>query len=319
MWKIFVKRALILVPQLFALSVLVFFIGYLMPGDAFTGMISPQDSPRRVAQLRELHGLDHPWHVQYLRWVGNAARGDFGRSITHRLPVTEIVAQRALNTAYLQMLTITLMYAIAIPLGIVAGRYNGRWPEKVISTYTYFMLAMPTVVFGMLVLFVFGFHLGWVPVRGSVDIGAAPGAEYFISRLRHMLAPALTGALMWTTHIVQYLRSEIVDFKAAEFVTTARAKGVPERSIYTRHIFRNALLPVAAGFGFMLVSMLTGSVFIETVFSYPGMGGLFLESVTLRDFSVINFLLLLFGVMLVVGSFVSDIAISVADPRIRIR
>ena len=319
MWKVFVRRVLMLVPQLFALSVLIFIIGYMMPGDAFTGMISPQYSPQRVAQLREIHGLDDPWYVQYARWMRGAARGDFGRSLTYRLPVTELAAQRALNTVHLQLLTLALMYAIALPLGIIAGKHNGRLPEKIISTYGYLMLATPTVVFGMLVLYVFGFRLGWVPVRGSVDLGVTSGVDYFVSRLRHMIAPALTGALLWTTHIVQYLRNEIVEFKNSDFVTTARSKGVPMNSIYTRHILRNALLPIAASLGLMIFAMLTGSVFIESVFSYPGLGGLFLDSIMQRDYSVINFLLMLFGVMLVLGAFVSDVLISVADPRIRIR
>ena len=308
-----------LVPQLLALSVLIFIIGYLMPGDAFTGVVSPTYSPQRVAQLRELHSLDAPWYMQYSRWMANALRGDFGRSITHRLPVTELVAQRALNTIHLQLLTLALLYAIAIPLGLVAGRYNGRLPEKAVSTYGYLMLATPTVVFGMLVLFVFGFGLGWVPVRGSVALGVTSGVEYFVSRLHHMIAPALTGALLWTTHIVQYLRGEIAELSTADFVTTARSKGVPEGAIYSRHILRGALMPIAASFGLMIFSMLTGSVFIESVFSYPGLGGLFLDSIMQRDFTVINFLLVLYGAMLVLGAFVSDILIGVVDPRIRIR
>ena len=320
MWKMFIRRSLILIPQLALLSLVIFFIGYYMPGDALTGMISPDLPPQRVAELRELHGLDDPWLVRYTRWMGSALQGDFGQSISYRLPVTDIVAQRAYNTLFLQIFTLALLYLIAIPLGIIAGKHNGRAPEKVVSTYTYLMLATPTVVLALLVIFVFGFRLGIVPVRGSVEIGLVRGTlEYFLSRAHHSAAPAVTGALLGTVFVIQYLRSEIVDIRSSDFVTTARSKGVPEGRIYTRHIFRNALMPIAAGAGSMVVMLLGGSVFIESIFTYPGMGTLFLESIERRDFSVLNTLVLIYGALIVLGSFLSDIAITVVDPRIRIR
>ena len=320
MLKMLIRRTLLLVPQLAALSLIVFIIGYNLPGDALTGLISPDLPPQRAAELRELHGLNDPWYVQYTRWVGNALHGDFGRSISYRLPVTDIIGQRAYNTLFLQALTLGLLYVAAIPLGLVAGKYNGKMPERAVSTYTYAMLAMPTVVLALIVVFVFGFSLGLVPVRGSVGIGLVPGTlGYILSRMHHAIAPALTGALLGTVFVIQYLRNEIVDICGSDFVTTARAKGLPEHRIYAGHVFRNALLPIASGAGSMVVMLLSGSVFIESIFTYPGMGTLFLESIERRDFSVLNTLVVIYGVLLVLGSFLSDILITVVDPRIRIK
>jgi len=258
--------------------------------------------------------------VQYARWAGNALRADFGRSISYRMPVADIVGRRAYNTLFLQVLTLVLLYAVAVPLGLVAGRFHGRAPEKAVNLYTCFMLAMPTVVPALAVVLVAGFWLDIVPVRGSVDIGLGRGtAVYFASRLHHSIAPAVTGALLGSVYVVQYLRSEIADIRGMAFVTAARAKGIPEGALYTRHIFRGALLPIASSLGSMVVMLLGGSVFNESIFSYPGMGTLFLESIQQRDFSVLTALVVLYGVLLVLGSFLSDIALSVVDPRIRIK
>lgn len=320
MWKTLLRRLLILIPQLIVLSLLVFFLANFMPGDALTGKIDPNTSPVRLEELRQQWGFYDPWYVKYGRWLGNALKGDLGESTAYKIPVTELIGQRAGNTFWLAFMTTILTYTIAIPLGVISGRYNQKIADKAIVLYTFFALAMPSVVFGLLNIFFFVFKLNWFPMGGTVDVKYTVGTlGYYWDRIYHMILPALTGALLYTVGTIQFLRSEIIDYKNSDFVVTARSKGVPENKVYSRHIFRNALLPVASFMGYDIAFMLGGSIFIEHVFSYPGMGYLFLESIQRRDYAVVNALIMLFAVLTVLGTLLSDILISIVDPRIRIK
>jgi len=301
-----------------------FILAWNMPGDALTGMgEDPTIDQEVLAQRREDMGLNDPWYQQYGRWIGNIIlRGDFGRSVQHgATPVVTIIGQRLINTFWLALLTLFLIYVIAVPLGIVAGRYNDKLPDKAIGGYTYFAMALPTVVFALINLLIFGFRLQWFPIRGSVSIEAhaAGGLTYIIDRLYHMILPALTGAILGTFGIIQYLRGGIVNLKSSDYVMTARSKGVPESKIYTRHILRNALIPIASNAGLALVGLFAGAIFIEQLFSFPGMGRLFLDSIQTRDFTVVNALVMLFAFLTAMGVLISDIILAAIDPRIRIK
>lgn len=169
-------------------------------------------------------------------------------------------------------------------------------------------------------IWAFGYTLHWFPTTGTVAPGMSPGTlDYALSRLHHIILPAITMALLSTTSTIQYLRTGVIDAKSEDYVRTARAKGVPESVIYRKHIFRNSILPIAAFFGFTITGLLGGSVFTETVFTYPGMGLLFVESINLRDFSVMLAITLLYGLMTLLGSLLSDIIMVFVDPRIRIK
>jgi peptide/nickel transport system permease protein len=320
MWKTVVRRLLILIPQLFFLSLLVFIMATFMPGDALTGKIDQNVKPERLEELRQQNGFYDPWYVKYGRWVGNALQGDLGESTSHKLPVTQLIGQRAGNTFRLALATTIVTYIIGISLGLLSGRFHGKPVDKVVTIYTFVALAMPSIIFGLMNIFFFSFRLKWFPMGGTVDVQQTAGTlSYYLSRLHHMILPVLTGGLLYTTGTIQFLRSEIIDYKNSDFVVTARSKGVPEKKVYSRHIFRNSLLPVASSMGYDIAFMITGSLFIEDVFSYPGMGRLFLESITRRDFAVVNALIILYAILTVVGTLLSDIIMSVVDPRIRIK
>lgn len=319
MWKTILRRLIIMIPQLFVLSILIFIMAKFMPGDPFTGMITPETDPTRIEELREKAGLNDPWYVQYFRWVGNALQGDFGKSYTFQRDVSDIIGERAINTFYLSLLSVFLLYLIAIPLGILAGRYQNTRLDKTIILYSFVTYAIPTFVLALVFLYFLGYQLHWFPTSGSVDIKYDEGTlGFFWSKFYHILLPAITYAILGTTGIIQYLRSEIIDAKAMDYVRTARSKGIPMRKIYTKHIFRNSLLPIAAFLGFTITGLLSGSIFIETIFGYPGMGQLFISSIASRDYSVITALVLLFGFLTLLGSLLSDIIMSIVDPRIRI-
>lgn len=233
--------------------------------------------------------------------------------------MSTLIGERALNTFWLALLSTILVYLIAIPLGMIAGRKQDTLYDKSITLYSFISYAIPTFVLGLIFLYIFGYRLMWFPTSGTVDVGVEPGTlEYYWNRLYHLILPAMTYAILATTTIIQYLRSEIIDAKTQDYVKTARSKGVPMKIIYRRHIFRNSLLPIAAFLGFTITGLLGGSIFIETIFGFPGMGQLFIHSVTSRDYSVITALVMLYGFLALLGSLLSDIIMSIVDPRIRI-
>lgn len=318
MWKTILRRLLIMIPQLIILSIIAFAIARMMPGDPFTGMINPSVDPAVIEKLRIESGYYDPIHVQYFRWIGNILQGDFGQSIHFKQPVISIIMERLNNTIWLSLLTMIITYAIALPLGMIAGRYQNSIADRIIVVYNFLTYSTPVFIFALLLLWLFGFTLGWFPTRGSVGIGLT-GFSLLLSRLQHMILPALTLAILSTTGTIQYLRTGVIDAKGQDFVRTARAKGVPEKVVYNRHIFRNSILPIASFLGYELTGLIGGSVFIESIFTYPGIGQLFISSLSTRDYSVILALLLMFGFATLLGTLLSDIIMSIVDPRIRIQ
>jgi peptide/nickel transport system permease protein len=315
------RRTLIMIPQLILLSLIIFVLAKQMPGDAVTGafMGNPDATPEQIEKIREKYGLNDPWYVQYGAWMGKAVQGDFGQSYTHKQPVTTLLAGRVANTMLLSIGTLIVTYIIAIPLGIIAGRWTDTWADKMIVTYNYFAFATPLFVFALLMLFLFSFILGWTPIGGSVDIRAEEGSlDYIVSKAKHLILPVMSGALLATFGTIQYLRNDIIDTKLKDFVKTARAKGVPEGKVYTRHILRNSLLPIAAFLGYEITGLIAGSIFLEMIFSYPGLGQLFIQSIMGRDFTVVTALVMISGAAAIFGTKLSDIILSIVDPRIRI-
>ena len=321
MFTFMIRRSLMMIPQLLLLSIVIFVLAKAMPGDAVTGAFigNPDASPEEMEKIRDKFGLDEPWYVQYGLWIGKAVQGDFGMSYVHQQPVTSLLGSRIANTVLLSFFTLVVTYLIAIPLGIIAGRWTDSWADKLIVTYNYFAFATPTFVFALLMLFLFSFVLGWFPTGGSVDIRVEEGTwDYVVSKAQHLVLPVLSGAILFTFGTIQYLRNDMIDTKLKDFVKLARAKGVPESKVYTRHILRNSLLPIAAFLGYEITGLIAGSVFIESIFSYPGIGQLFIQSISSRDFTVVTALVMISGAAAIVGTMLSDIILSMVDPRIRI-
>ncbi len=320
MWKFILRRMVIMIPQLFLLSVLVFMLAKAMPGDALTGQLAnnPKMDAQTLAEIREKLGLNDPLTVQYTRWLNQLLHGDLGLSYVHQQPVTDLLAGRIGNTILLSVCILVLTYLIAIPLGVVSGRWTDSWADKWVVGYSYVSFATPLFLFALMLLFVFGFTLGWFPTGGSVDIQVETGTvDYYVDKIHHLVLPSLSGALIGTVGIIQYLRSEIIETKMKDFVKTARAKGVPESRIYSRHILRNSFLPIAAFLGYEITGLIGGSIFLESIFSYPGIGQMFLQSIMQRDYSVVTALVMISGLATLLGTLLSDIILSAVDPRIR--
>ena len=320
MWKVVLKRVLVMIPQLFILSILVFGLAKLMPGDPFSGLAeNPKISQEQIEAIRQASGFYEPWYQQYLTWLKNFMHGDFGLSYTTGKSVGTRLGERIFNTFNLSLFTALLMYSIAIPMGMYAGRYNGSKFDKFVNFYNFFFLAIPSFVLYLFMIALFGFGLGWFPTSGSVDVNLDPGTfTYYIDKLQHLVLPGICLALLSTVSTVQYLRNEVIDAKQSDYVKTARSKGVPVKKVYSGHIFRNSILPIAAFFGFSITGLFSGGIFVETIFGYPGMGQLFYQSIQDRDYSVVTTLMLFSGFLTLLGSTLSDIIMAIVDPRIKL-
>lgn len=320
MWKTILRRLLLMIPQVIILSVLIFLLAKMMPGDPFTGLINPNQDPKVIEAMREAAGLNDPWYEQYFCWIGNALHGDFGHSFIFKLPVSTLIAGRVGNTIALAAVSVIITYLIAIPFGLIAGRYQNSWFDKMVVIYNFFSFAVPLFIFALIMLFIFGYRLDWFPTSGTVTVGLAEGTwPYYLDKLKHLILPGVTQALLGTAVTIQYLRSEVIDVKNMDFVRTARSKGVPTNKIFNRHIFRNAALPIASQLGYEITALIAGSVVIEKIFAFPGIGKLFIDSIIQRDYSVITALVLILGLATLIGTLISDIVMSIVDPRIRIQ
>lgn len=322
MYKVLLRRLLILIPQLIAISLFIFILASFMPGDALSGLIDPNLTMAEIERMREELGLNNPWYVQYWDWITSFVRGDFGQSTAHHRPVIDIVGERLFNTFWLGSITLVLTYMIAIPLGVLAGKHSGRWIDRLASLYAFTSLAMPSIVMGILMMFWFSpVGLGWFPLSGTVDVMVVATGDplaIFVSRIHHMMLPAITGALVSVVGIFFTLRANIIDRKNSDYVNLARSKGVPTRVIFNKHILRNSLVPVAANLGIIIAGIFLGSVFIERVFHFQGVGTLFLDSILRRDFPVANFIIMFSAFLTATGVLLSDIILTLVDPRIRI-
>ena len=320
MTKTIIRRFLIMIPQVIVVSIIIFVLAWLMPGDALSGLIDPNLTAHDMHRMREALGLNDPMPVRYVNWVTDMFQGDFGISFQNRQPVMQLIGDRALNTVRLSALTIFLTYLICVPLGLLTGRYRETLFDKIVVIFTFMSLAMPTVILALICLFIFGFELGWVPVLGSVDPALSSGTwAHSLSIMHHLIMPAVVGALLNTVFLINVLRSEVIDNENSDYVITAKSKGVPMNKIYSKHIFRNASLPIAASLGFILLNLISGSIFVERIFGYPGMGNLFVGSIISRDFPTANMIIMIFAVLTIASTLVSDIILTIVDPRLRIK
>jgi len=318
-----IRRLLIMIPQLLLISLVAFTLAWLMPGD-FVSVNMLEDTELTADQIqgqRDVLGLDDPFYQQYIRWLGSVIRGDFGMSMRHMRPVTSMISERMGNTFRLSLLSMIMAMGISIPLGIIAGRYSRKWQDKAITVYGFVGLALPNIVLGILFVWLFGITLQWLPFRGSINplvVGTGFVPE-LLSRLNHLVLPVLSIAVGAGIGTIYLLKAQIIEGKASDYAMTANAKGVPEKIIFRKHILRNSLMPFAPGVGFIFAGLMGGTILIERIFAYPGMGELFLASVTGRDTNLAIGLVMFYAVISVVAILIGDIVVTIVDPRVRIK
>jgi len=293
-------------------SLLVFMVVRVLPGDPALIMLGIEASPDAVAKLREGLGLNRPVPVQYVEWAGRAVLGDLGRSIQYDVPVAGLIVSRLAVTLPLTLMAAALMVAAAIPLGVFAATRHRRWGDYAAMTLSQLGIAVPGFWAGLLLILLFSVKLGWFQAGGFDGWGQGVGHA-----LKSLLLPAVALGLFQFAVLARTTRSALLEVLREEYVKTARAKGVAERDVIFRHALKNAMIPILTVAGVQLGQLMAGSIILESVFYLPGLGRLALGAISARDLPVVQGVVLFVASAIVVINAAVDVLYGVLDPRIR--
>lgn len=298
-----VRRLLGAVPSLLVVSLFIFMLQHLAPGDPTILVTGPVVSDEVYERTRKQLGLDEPLPVQYWTFLSNAVTGNLGTSLLSKRPTLDLIIERLPRTLAVSLGAMALSYAIGVTAGIIAAIRRGTvWDVLVMGGATLGM-AIPGFWLGLMLIMFFAVRLGWFPASGA-------------SSPKHFVLPILALGIGEAASIARVIRSSMLESMSGDFIRTARAKGLREYVVIVRHALRNALLPVTSILGLQIGFLLTGAVIVETVFGFPGLGRLLIESILNKDFPVVQGVLLVIGLMIVIGNFIADVIYRVVDPRI---
>lgn len=315
------RRIVQAVPILLAIVILNFLLLQLAPGDAVDVLAGEAGSatPEYMAELRARFGLDQPVPIQLLNYIANVAMLDFGYSFRHDMPVSELILTRLWPTLILMVTTITIAVGVGVLLGLLAATGLNTWRDNVISVLALVSYATPLFWVGLMLIVVFSIKLGWFPTSGMETIAAFhTGWDRVVDIAHHLVLPAVTLSLFYLALYTRLMRASMLEQYGMDYVTTARAKGVPDRRITFRHVLRNALLPVVTMAGVQVSSLIGGSVIVETVFGWPGLGQLAFELLFARDLNLLLGIFFLSAVLVLVVNLFVDILYTFLDPRIEL-
>ncbi len=302
------RRLVQMVPVLFLITLFVFFLVRLVPGDPALIMLGNRATEENIAKLRAHLGLDQPLWVQYGRFMGNLAHGDLGESVRRGEPVTGIIRDRLPPTLFLVGYALLLSTVISVPLATLGALHRERWPDQAVRVFALVALAMPTYWIGMMLLQTFAVKLKAFPVAGY--------GETLPEHLHSLFLPALALALGIASVLTRSLRNALLETMAADHVRTARAKGLRSRKVFTWHVMRNSLLSTVTILGINLAFLIGGTTIIETIFGIPGLGQLIVRSIFDRDYPIIQGVTLAFGVLVMLVNLLTDLSYAALDPRI---
>ena len=311
-----------MVPLFFGITLISFFVIHLAPGsptDLQTQM-NPKVSTEAIQRLRAFYGLDKPLHVQYLIWLKKLIKLDFGNSFSpDNRKVIEKISERIPVTIMINVLSLLLILAVAIPIGVLSATHQNSFFDKFTTVFVFIGFAVPTFWLALLLMILFGVQLGWLPISGIKSLGYEPSSLFMIilDRAKHLILPVLLSAFGGLAGFSRYVRSNMLEVIRQDYIKTARAKGLSERTVVYHHALRNALLPVITILGLSVPGLIGGSVIFETIFAIPGMGQLFYWSVMSRDYPVIMGILVVGAFLTLIGNLLADLSYSLADPRIR--
>ncbi len=315
MWAYILRRTGLSLVLLFLVATILFFSIHLLPGDPvllILGGDAAQPTPEQIATVRVKLGLDRPLWVQYASWLERVSRGDLGRSLVDDRPVARDLANRLPRTLQLVIPATLVATAVGVSLGMFAARRRGRLADPLASATALMGFSVPVFVVGMLLVALFSITLGWLPPTGYV-----PFAEDPAGFLRHLILPTLALAAAPMAITMRMTRSSFLEQASLDYVRTARAKGLPEPAVAWRHVLRNALLPVVTVVGLQIGGMFAGAVLVEYIFSWPGLNALLLNSISTRDYPIIQGVVLLAAVLFVFVNLLTDLCYALVNPRIR--
>ena len=315
MWTYLSKRLIQMPMVLAVVTITIFLIIRLTPGDPIQIMLGMQTSPDAVAALRAEFRLDEPWHMQYLYWIGDLLQGNFGKSIRLGTPVLQLLAERVPISLALALSAMIFAVVVSIPLGLIAALKRNSWVDYLATGYSLFGFAVPNFALAMILIYVFSIQLGWFPITG-IGSSASSGAGLW-GTIQPFVLPAIALGTLQTAIFTRLLRSSMIDVLSQDYMRTAQAKGLRPVTVLAVHALRNAMIPfvtmLAIQFGYLIGIQVT----IEHVFAIPGMGSAILTAVINRDFPVIQGFVLIVAVFFLLANILADILYGVIDPRIR--
>lgn len=316
MHRYIIRRLLISIPMLFGITLIIFTLANLIPGDPLTAMMSEEApmSGEAMEQRRETLGLDQPLPVRYFLWVTEVLQGNLGFSFITYVPIGETILDRIPQTLELMGISLLLSIIIGTFLGIVSALKQYEPIDYVLTIFAFVGRSVPVFFVGMLLIYFFSLRLDLFPVAGMVTVGKPFNIW---DNLWHLVLPCASLSLLRISVFTRYARSSMLEVLASDYITTARAKGVREKIVILKHGFRNALIPILTVIGYNLRTLFSGAIIIETVFQWPGMGQLFITAVHQRDYPMIMGLSLVISTVVLIGNLLTDISYAFADPRIK--
>lgn len=316
MLKYLVRRILISIPVLISITVIIFVLTEIAPGDVADYFVSPEIemSPAQMDALRARFGLDQPPPIRYLNWVGNLLQGDLGYRFTDGRPVSEVIGRRFGASMLLMGTALAIGIAVGVPLGVFTGLRQYSFWDFSLTGISFLGISTPAFVTGILALMIFSIQLGWFPSGGMRPVDREPT---FLDTIHHLILPSLVLSLNYIATFMRYMRFSMLEVIRSDYISTAKAKGLYERRITWRHTVPNAILPVITVIGLSIPTLVVGAVFTETIFSWPGMGTLYLDAVLGRDVPLLMGINLVIALFVLTANILTDVAYAIVDPRIR--
>jgi peptide/nickel transport system permease protein len=315
------QRLLLMIPLLLGISIISFAVIRFAPGDPaeIQAEMSMKVTAESRENLRRIYGLDKPMHEQYIDWLVRCANLDFGRSFSDGRPVLSKIKERVPITLGINVLSLMVIFALAIPIGVYSAVRQYSAFDKVSTILVFIGFSTPTFWLALLLMILFGVNLGWLPISGiqSVDTSEMNAFERVMDIARHLILPVSVSAFAGLAGLSRYSRTSMLEVIRQDYIRTALAKGLTEWEVIMRHAFRNALLPIITILGMMLPALIGGSVIFETIFAIPGMGKMMIDAVYARDYPVVMGVLVIGAVLTLIGNLVADMSYSFVDPRIR--
>ncbi|MGN0405287.1 MAG: ABC transporter permease [Bariatricus sp.] len=313
MRRYIVKRILQMIPVVILVSIFSFMIIHFAPGDPINMYIRQDMTQQEIDELRVDLGLDGTIAEQYLAWLSNICRGNWGNSLINHQPVAKQIFEKLPATLLLMGTSFVLSILMSIPLGLVSGMKKNKAADQFISIFAYIGISIPAFWLALMLIIIFSLNLHWLPSNGMRTVGS----NSVLDILWHLILPGIVLSVGNTAVFTRYIRSNTITQLEEEYVLTAKAKGVSKRRIMTGHVLKNCLLPIITIAGMNLASLVTGSFIIESVFGWPGMGTLGMSAINSRDYPMIMGFTMLSCVILIIGNFIADLLYGVADPRIK--
>lgn len=315
-----IRRLLQMIPTMIGITILVFAITALVPGDYITSQQNPNMTAEKAQQLREIYGLDKDPVQRYFIWVGNMLTANMGDSLQHKRPVMDVIGDYVWNSFIIAFFSMIFSWIIAIIAGVFSAKFQYSLFDKIVTLFVFLCMSLPSFFIGLVLIKFMAVDWALFPVGGMTTAGQSGSTwDYIVDVADHMFLPVLVLTMLSTGSLTRYFRTSMLEVIRQDYIRTARAKGLKERTVIFKHALRNAMLPAITLMGFELPALFSGAIILEKIFVWPGVGQVYLESITMRDYPFMLGFTIFLAALTLIGTLISDVLYGVADPRIRLK